>query len=117
MSMELARAPYSPRKLTVLAAGLGLLIVAGISQSFAEGADCPAWTSPVCRARNLGPPPTCRTWGCAADKASDPIKNSANQLLISNPGLLQGDGGAPGRPSATGRPLAPATAPGGLMLK
>jgi hypothetical protein len=118
MSIELGRTPYSLRKLTVLAAGLGLLMVAGINGSSAEaptssgGADCPQWTSPVCRAWSLGPPPKCTDYACVADKKSDPPK-----ALLSNPGLFQSDfTPAPGRPSMTGQAVrAPATS--GPVLK
>jgi len=112
MSIQFTGKSYSLRKVTVLTAGLGLLIVAGVSQSFAE-ANCPAWTTPVCRAWNLGPPPTCREWGCAADKASDPIKN---QSLL-NSGLFQADPG--GRPTAGGGKAigAATTATGGVVIK
>ena len=105
MSIELAGATCSLRKLTVLAAGLGLLIVAGISKSSAE-ANCPQWTTPVCRAWNLGPPPTCRQWACAADKKSDPPKKA----LLSDPGLLQTAPTPSTGPAPTGTP-APSVAP------
>ncbi len=74
MWMELAPSS-SLRKLTVLAAGLGVLIVGGVSSASAE-ANCPGWSTPVCRAWNMGPPPSCREWACAADKKSDPPKTA-----------------------------------------
>ena len=61
MSIELGRAPYALRKLTVLAAGLGLLIVAGINGSSAEaptssgGADCPQWDKSGVPGLEFGP--------------------------------------------------------------
>jgi hypothetical protein len=116
MSIELGRSPYSLRKLAVLAAGLGLLLVAGIGGSSAEaptssgGADCPQWTSPVCRAWSLGPPPRCTDYACVADKQSDPPKRAAIRgVLSTGPGLLEQGGGGftPGGPAATGSPMAP----------
>jgi hypothetical protein len=120
----MSKAPYSLRKLTVLAAGLGLLIVAGIGGASAEpptssgGADCPQWTSPVCRAWSLGPPPKCTDYACVADKASDPPKRAAIRgVLSANPGLLeQGGGFTPAGPAATGSLMAP-RAPTGPVLK
>jgi hypothetical protein len=115
MSIKLGRSRYSLRKLAVLAAGLGLLFAAGIGGSSAEaptssgGADCPQWTSPVCRAWSLGPPPKCTDYACAADKPSDPPKRSAIRGVLSSPGLLEQGGGnfTPGGPAATGSPMAP----------
>ena len=122
MSIKRGKAPYSLRKLTVLVAGLGLLIVAGIGESSSEpttaggGADCPQWTSPVCRAWSLGPPPKCTEYACVADKKSDPPKAAANRGLLSRPGLLEGDATlSPGRPTVSGQPAT--AAPRGLMLK
>ena len=112
MSIELRKAPFSLRKLTVLAAGLGLLIAAGMGGSSAEpttsggGADCPQWTSPVCRAWSLGPPPKCTEYACVADKKSDPP--AARRGLLS-PGLLQGEvSPASGRPTVSGQPASAA---------
>ncbi len=73
MSKELNGTSRSLLKLSVLAAGVGLLIASGAGKAAAE-ASCPQWSTPVCRHWNLGPPPSCTEWACAADKKSDPPK-------------------------------------------
>ncbi len=73
MWMELTTS-CSLRKLTMLAAGCGLLIAAGISRAGAVEANCPQWTTPKCTAWNMGPPPSCAGYECVADKQSDPPK-------------------------------------------
>lgn len=127
MSIERAKPPVSARKLAVLAAGLGLLTVAGISNSFAT-ANCPQWTTPVCRAWNLGPPPTCREWACAADKKSDPPKlqiGSTNPPkppsrfdALNTPGLLEQSTALPTTgPAGAGRPGATTPTTTGPVLR
>jgi hypothetical protein len=73
MSKQLTGTSRSIRKFTLLAAGFGVLVVAGINKASAE-ASCPQWSTPVCRHWNMGPPPSCGEWACAADKKSDPPK-------------------------------------------
>ncbi len=73
MSKELNATSRSLLKLSVLAAGVGLLIAGGAGKAAAE-ASCPQWSTPVCRHWNMGPPPSCTEWACAADKKSDPPK-------------------------------------------
>jgi hypothetical protein len=119
MSIQFARAPFSLRKFTVLAAGLGLLTVGGIGVALAVdnagggGADCPQWTTPVCRHWNLGPPPSCSEWACAADKKSDPPKAQVSNPprrprrpeVLTTPGLLEQSPGLPTQgPASTGQP-------------
>jgi hypothetical protein len=69
------------RKATMIACGLGLLVVAAVSKASAE-ANCPQWSTPVCSHWNLGPPASCTAWACAADRRSDPPKKIA--LSVSN---------------------------------
>lgn len=85
MSKELNGASRSILKLTMLTAGIGLVIAAGHGKAFAE-ASCPQWSTPVCRHWNLGPPPSCTEWACAADKKSDPPKTEGlNTVNTGNP--------------------------------
>jgi hypothetical protein len=57
------------------------LVAAPVAAAFATSAlaeaNCPQWSTPVCRHWNLGPPPSCTEWACAADKQSDPPKKVA----------------------------------------
>jgi hypothetical protein len=64
------------RKATMILCGLGLLVVAGVTKASAE-ANCPQWSTPVCRHWSLGPPASCTEWACAADRQSDPPKKIA----------------------------------------
>jgi hypothetical protein len=68
---------YKLLALAVLAAP----VAAAFATSALAEANCPGWTSPVCRAWNIGPPPSCREWACAADKKSDP----PTKVALANP--------------------------------
>jgi hypothetical protein len=97
------------RKATMLACGLGLLVVAAVTKASAE-ANCPQWSTPVCTHWNLGPPASCSAWACAADRRSDPPKKLAlagtNQ--VGNPTV--------GRPIVGPRPVSISTGTGAATI-
>ncbi len=85
MSKELNTTSRSILKLTLVAAGFGMLVAASAQKASAE-ANCPQWSTPVCQHWNLGPPPSCTAWACAADKKSDPPKvEGVNTVGTGNP--------------------------------
>lgn len=68
-----------PRIRLVFAAGGALAGLISLSAPALAAANCPAWTSPICRQYSCTGPLVggtchCVRWACVADKKSDPPK-------------------------------------------
>ena len=75
-SSALARRSAGFYKLLALAV-VAVPVAAAFATSARADANCPQWSTPVCRHWNLGPPASCTEWACAADKQSDPVTTKA----------------------------------------